>query len=125
MSSNIKSRHTGKALVLASPITGAFAITPHDSNDLTEVTLNLFVGTAGTAKLTMFDGSVVEYATLNAGRHPLRVKRVWATGTTATGRHTACAVNLPQKDLAVVAFAWTTKAVCSTPSWAVDFPSND
>lgn len=85
MSSNIKSRHTGKALVLASPVTGAFAITPNDSTDLAEVTLNLYIGTAGALKATMFDGSVVTYANLTAGRHPLRVKRVWATGTAATG----------------------------------------
>lgn len=85
MSDNIKSRHTGKALVLASPITGAFAITTSDSTDLAEVTLNLYVSVAGAVKLTMFDGSVVTYANLAAGRHPLRVKRVWATGTTATG----------------------------------------
>lgn len=85
MSSIIKSRHTGKALVLASPVTGAAAITPSDSADLPECTLNLYVGTAGAAKLTMFDGSVVTYAALAAGRHPIRVVRVWATGTTATG----------------------------------------
>lgn len=85
MSSTIKSRHTGKALVLSSPITGAFAVTPDDSTDLAELSLNLYVGTAGAAKLTMLDGSVVTYASLAAGRHPLRVKRVWATGTTATG----------------------------------------
>lgn len=85
MSSNIKQRHTNKVVVMASPITGAFAITPNDSNDLSEMTVNLYIGTAGTAKLTMFDGSVVEYANLAAGRHPLRVKRVWATGTSAAG----------------------------------------
>ena len=85
MSSNIKQRHTNKVVVMASPITGAFAITPNDSADLSEMTVNLYIGTAGTAKLTMFDGSVVTYANLAAGRHPLRVKRVWATGTSATG----------------------------------------
>jgi hypothetical protein len=85
MSSNIKTRHTNKVTVISSPITGAFAITPSNTEDLAEITINLYVGTAGTAKLTMFDGSVVEYATLAAGRHPLRVKRVWATGTSATG----------------------------------------
>lgn len=85
MSSTIKSRHTGQALVLASPITGAFAITPSDAADLAEVTLNLYVSTAGAVKATMFDGSVVTYANLAAGRHPLRIKRLWATGTTATG----------------------------------------
>lgn len=85
MSSNIKTRHTNKVVVMASPITGAFAITPNDSTDLGEITVNLYVGTAGACKVTMFDGSVVTYASLAAGRHPLRVKRVWATGTTATG----------------------------------------
>ena len=85
MSSNIKSRHTNKVVVIASPITGASAVTPNDSTDLSEVTLALYVGTAGAAKLTLMDGSIVTYAALAAGRHPLRVKRVWATGTTATG----------------------------------------
>lgn len=85
MSSNIKSRHTNKVVVIASPITGAAAVTPSDSTDLSEVTLALYIGTAGAAKLTLMDGSVVTYAALAAGRHPLRVKRVWATGTTATG----------------------------------------
>ncbi len=85
MSSNIKQRHTNKVVVMASPITGAFAITPNDSNDLSEMTVNLYIGTAGTVKLTMFDGSVVEYANLAVGRHPLRVKRVWETGTSAKG----------------------------------------
>ena len=85
MSSNIKSRHTNKVVVITSPVTGGYAITPNDSTDLAEVTLSLYVGTAGTLKVTMMDGSVVSYAAIAAGRHPLRVKRVWATGTSATG----------------------------------------
>lgn len=85
MSSNIKSRHTGKIVVLSSPVTGAAAVTPNDATDLSEVTLSLYVGTAGTLKVTMNDGSVVTYPAIAAGRHHLRVKRVWATGTSATG----------------------------------------
>ncbi len=85
MSSNIKSRHTGKAVVLSSPITGAATVTPNDSTDLSETTLSLYIGTAGALKVTMFDGSVVTYPDITAGRHHLRVKRVWATGTSATG----------------------------------------
>lgn len=85
MSSNIKSRHTNKAAVLSSPITGAVAVTPNDATDLTEVTLALFVSVAGALKVTMQDNSVVTYPTITAGRHHLRVKRVWATGTAATG----------------------------------------
>lgn len=85
MSSNIKTRHTNKVVVITSPVTGAYAVTPDDSNDLSEMTLSLYISTAGTLKVTMLDGSVVSYAAIAAGRHPLRVKRVWATGTSATG----------------------------------------
>jgi hypothetical protein len=85
MSTNIKSRHTGKALVLASPITGAVAVTPNDATDLPEFTLALYISVAGALKVTMFDGTVVTYPTMAAGRHMMRVKRVWATGTAATG----------------------------------------
>jgi len=80
-----ENRHQSTPARIASPVTGAFVITPDDATDLAEVTLSLYVGTAGAAKLTMFDGSVVTYANLAAGRHPLRVRRVWATGTAATG----------------------------------------
>lgn len=85
MSSTIKNRHKATPIHVASPVTGAFAITPNDATDLAEPTLSLYIGTAGTLKVTMLDGSVVTYPALAAGRHPLRVSRVWATGTTATG----------------------------------------
>ena len=85
MSSTIKDGQTGKSSIIVSPITGAFAITPNDATDLQEVTLSLFVSVGGAVKVTLYDGSVVTYANLTAGRHPLRVKRVWATGTAATG----------------------------------------
>jgi hypothetical protein len=85
MSSTIKDAHTGRMAVNASPITSAFAITPNDSTDLAEITLSLWVSVAGAVKVTMYDGSTVTYANLTAGRHPLRVKRVWSTGTAATG----------------------------------------
>jgi hypothetical protein len=85
MSSTIKDSHTGKMSVNSSPITSAFAITPNDSTDLAEITLSLYVSVAGALKVTMYDGSVVTYPTMVVGRHPLRVKRVWSTGTLATG----------------------------------------
>lgn len=80
-----KDRHYANQIRLSSPVKGAFVVTPNDSNDLSEVTISLYIGTAGNVKLTMQDNSVVTYTNLIAGRHPLRVKRVWATGTTATG----------------------------------------
>lgn len=83
MSSTIKTRHTGKVSILVNLITGALAITPADT-DLAEITLALFIGTAGSLKVTMMDGSIVTYANITAGRHMMRVKRVWAA-TSATG----------------------------------------
>jgi len=85
MSSTIKTRHTNKTQVISSPITGAVSVTPSDSTDLSEVTLALYVCTGGALKLTMLDGTIVTYPAIAIGRHNLRVKRVWATGTTATG----------------------------------------
>lgn len=84
MSSVIKNRKKSTAQVVTSPITGAAAVTPSDSADLAETTVSLYVGTAGTLKVTFEDDSTVTYAAIAAGRHPLRVKRVWATGTSAS-----------------------------------------
>jgi hypothetical protein len=85
MSTVIKTRHTNKNSVITSPVTGAVSITPSDSTDLTEVSLSLYIGVTGAIKVTLMDGSIVTYTAITAGRHPLRVKRVWATGTTTTG----------------------------------------
>jgi len=84
MSSTIKNRtHTYRQAV-ASPITGGAAVTPHDVNKLAETTISLYVGTAGTLKVGFEDGTTVTYAAIAAGRHPLRVNQVFATGTSAT-----------------------------------------
>ena len=84
MSSTIKNRRYSTLIVMATPVHGAAAVTPNDSTDLNEITTSIYVGTAGTLKVTMVDGSVVTYGAIAAGRHPLRVKRVWATGTIAS-----------------------------------------
>ncbi len=90
MSSRIKTRHTGKAVALTNPITGCFAVTPSDSTDLQEVPISLYIGTAGSLKVTMYDDSVVAYPAIGAGRHNLRAKRVWETGTSAAGIVAEC-----------------------------------
>lgn len=84
MSSVIKNRKKSTPISVTSPITGAAAVTPNDSTDLAETTVSLYVGTAGTLKVTFEDDSTATYAAIAAGRHPLRVKRVWATGTSAS-----------------------------------------
>lgn len=69
-----------------SPASRAFAITPNDSTDLTTQTRALYVGTAGNLVVTLVgDSSSVTFSNVAAGYHPLRVKRVHATSTTATG----------------------------------------
>lgn len=70
---------------LTEPLVGAAAVTPHDTNELPFITRTLWVSVAGAVKVTFMDGQDVTYANLTAGRHPMRVTRVWQTGTAATG----------------------------------------
>lgn len=69
----------------------AVAVVPSDSADLTDSAGNpapaygLFVGGAGTVKVTMIGGGVVTFSGVAAGQFlPINVIRVWSTGTTAT-----------------------------------------
>lgn len=66
--------------------TKAVVVTPNDSTDLPDgATKGIYVGGAGDVKATMADGSVVTFKSLSVGIvHPLSVKRVWSTATTAT-----------------------------------------
>jgi hypothetical protein len=59
-------------------------VTPSDSTDLAVVTRALIIGTAGTLKVTRIDGTAVTL-TVPTGELRIRVVRVWATGTTASG----------------------------------------
>lgn len=68
------------------PITGAVAVTPHDATNLAAVARALYVGASGNVSLIGADGVAVSLVGLAAGVwHPIRVRRVNATGTTATG----------------------------------------
>lgn len=71
---------------LDSPASKAFAITPSDSTDLPDVTRGLYTGTGGTIVLILTDdASAVTLNSVPAGTVlPLRVRRVLATGTTAS-----------------------------------------
>ena len=62
----------------------AAAVTPSDSADLSQFSV-IYVGSAGAVKVTTAQGSTVTFSGLAAGQTiPVRVRRVWATGTTAT-----------------------------------------
>ena len=69
-----------------SPASRAFAITPSDSTDLATPARSLYVGTAGNLSVILVgDTAAVTFTNVQAGYHPIRVKRIRATGTTATG----------------------------------------
>ena len=62
----------------------AAAVTPSDTADLPQFSV-IYVGGAGAVKVTTAQGTAVTFSGLNAGTVlPVRVRRVWATGTTAT-----------------------------------------
>lgn len=70
---------------ISAPAYGGFAITPADGADLTELTRSLYIGTPGAVSVIMHSGAQLTFAGVTAGTVlPLRVRRVRATGTTAT-----------------------------------------
>ena len=70
---------------LDSPLIHLSVIQPNDSADLEAVTRAIHVAEAGDLRVTMRGGGSVTIPGLTPGWHPLRVCRVHATGTTATG----------------------------------------
>jgi hypothetical protein len=66
------------------PASNAFEISPNNDAELTYVTRWLYVGTAGHVKIDTAGGETVTLNNLAAGvLHPIRAKKVYATGTTA------------------------------------------
>lgn len=69
---------------------GAVAVAPSDANNLftankDQTCLALWIGGAGTLKVDMQDGSTVTFSGVPAGTLlPIQVKKVYATGTSAT-----------------------------------------
>lgn len=70
----------------SSPWRRAFAVTPDDGADLANVSRGLYVGGAGNVSVILADdNSPVTFVGVSAGTMlPVWVKRVRATGTTAT-----------------------------------------
>lgn len=72
---------------LRNPASGAVAVTPADGADLPRAPcLGLWIGGAGAGalKVTCENGDVVAFAGVPVGFFPLRVIRVWSTGTSVT-----------------------------------------
>lgn len=70
---------------LHSPPTNIEEVVPSDVNDLAYLTIALNVATPGDVRVTT-DSGTISTVFVDAGVvFPIRVRRVWATGTTATG----------------------------------------
>lgn len=70
---------------LESPYANGAAITPHDTDELPNVTRGIWVGGAGAVKVTTVKGDTITLAGALAGTIiPIRAKLVFSAGTTAT-----------------------------------------
>lgn len=70
---------------LTSPATDIEEVTPSDVNDLAKLSIALNVATPGLVKVTTSSGTISDIFITPGIAFPLRVRRVWANGTTATG----------------------------------------
>ena len=65
-----------------------FSVTPDDSNDISNVSNGIYLGGEGDLQVTlenMEDEESITFTGMKSGIfYPLRVKRVWATNTSAT-----------------------------------------
>jgi hypothetical protein len=68
-----------------SPAMGVFAVTPNDSTDLAIFTRAIRANVAGTIKITGYDKVDTTCNFLAGETRPIRARRIWSTGTTATG----------------------------------------
>lgn len=78
---NTMSYATGPGLA-----TRAVAVTPHDTNDLTDPAFALYVGAGGTVKVQPAGGDPVTFVGVPTGTVlPIRgIRRVYSTGTSAS-----------------------------------------
>ncbi len=70
---------------LDSPATMLATIVPNDTADLSWSTRALAVSASGTIRLTTVDGFDDSIYVVAGAPFPIRARRVWATGTNATG----------------------------------------
>ncbi len=68
-----------------SPLERGFAVTPNDGSELSQVTRELYVGSGGSLALELKHGDAIALVNVSDGaRLPYRVRKVLATGTTAS-----------------------------------------
>lgn len=86
----MKDPYAGFQPGLESPATRLVAVEPDDSADLVWTTRALGVAQAGMVRVTTQNGDTGEIFIAAGVPFPIRVRRVWATGTTATGIVALC-----------------------------------
>jgi hypothetical protein len=75
---------------LESPASHLLAVTPSDSEDLEIASRGINVAASGTVRVTTIHDDTETVFIAAGSAFPLRVKRIWATGTTATGIVVMC-----------------------------------
>lgn len=68
---------------LRDPVRTAETVIPNDAQDLNSVSRAVYVGGQGDLRVTLAGGEDITFRSAPVGWHPIRVQRVWATGTTA------------------------------------------
>lgn len=83
----LQPRHAALDANYAAPVVGAVAVTTSDVADLTvSPCRGIYVGVSGDVKIDTPAGDTVTLTGLAAGMmHPIGAKRIYSTGTTATG----------------------------------------
>lgn len=67
-----------------SPANDGASVTPSDSANLGTVARALYVGVTGNIKVTTNGGTDLTFTAVPVGFFPVKCRRVWSTGTTAT-----------------------------------------
>ena len=81
----MQDRYDGYANSLEGPAGHGFAIVPHDTTELSEVTRAIYVGAGGALAVTLQSGAELVLQGVAAGTLlPLRARRIKATGTSAS-----------------------------------------
>jgi len=68
---------------LESPATHLMAVTPDDATDLPVASRGINVGTSGAVRVTTVGGTTETVYVAAGSAFPLRITRIWQTGTTA------------------------------------------
>ena len=71
--------------MMPTPAFPATEVARDDATDLPSPTIALAVASPGTVRITAIDGSVGDVTIAPGQAFPLRIIRVWATGTSVTG----------------------------------------